>query len=232
MKAIILQHASFEGPGYILQWLHEQNFETDTWLLYQSEVPSVQTLISTDLLIIMGGPMSVHDEQKYLWLCQEKKFIEQALNRNIPTLGICLGAQLIADVCGAKVSPALHKEIGWFTIQSTFRKKNKHFEFPACFKSFLWHGEQFDIPKQALLLASTPSCPHQAFQLYRNVIGLQFHPEVTPYIINGMIRNARQDLVSTSPYVKSAEQISSVPGEYFIQNSRLTYALLHYLLHT
>lgn len=229
MKALILQHASFEKPGYILEWLKNRQFSIKTLPLYESQCvfpPSCQA----DILIIMGGPMSVHDEKKYPWLIQEKLFIKQAIEEGIPILGICLGAQLIASVYDAPVKPALQKEIGWFPIHSLSYPFLKELQWPEQFFTYLWHGEQFDIPKDGVLLAYSQACPHQAFILKDHVIALQFHPEITPSLIQEMAKHGAADKKNSAPFVQSTEQMLSVPEAYFQQNHVLVDHLLSYLL--
>ncbi|CAK7193303.1 hypothetical protein COMNV_01518 [Commensalibacter sp. Nvir] len=230
MKAIILQHVPFEGPGYILSWLHEKGFATDIYSVCNPEIPTPD-VCSANLLIVLGGPMSVNDEKTYPWLIEEKKLIKKAIDHNIPTLGICLGSQLIASVCGAKISRASEKEIGWFPVQAVPQtsKNKKNFSFPESFISFHWHSEQFDIPINATKIATNSVNPNQAFQIGKTVIGLQFHPEITPYSLQTMVNHTPIELTNES-YVQPAQQLLSVPTEYFIQNHRLVDKLLSYLL--
>lgn len=230
MKALILQHASFETPGYILNWLTDHQFSTEILKLYHKE-NSCPVSYEVDLLIIMGGPMSVHDEQIYPWMTMEKQLIKNIIDRNIPTLGVCLGAQLIADIYGASVKPAKNKEIGWFPIQVIQSDITKTLQWPGQFITYLWHGEQFDILENATLLAFSQGCPHQAFMMKKNVIGLQFHPEITLPMIETMIQNCFKQDHTHSPYVQSIEQMVSVPKTYYLQNHQIIDKILSYLTH-
>ena len=229
MKALILQHASFETPGYILDWLKIHQYETIILKLYEMDEKNIPLSYNINLLIIMGGPMSVHDEKKYQWLSKEKQLIKNLINKNIPTLGICLGAQLIADVYDAHITIANHKEIGWFPIQVIQSKESKKIKWPENFVTFLWHGEQFDIPAHAKLLAFSQGCPHQAFMIKNNVIGLQFHPEMTLTMIQNMIENCYDQDKTLSPFVQSIKEILSVPKEHYSINHQIIDNLLSYL---
>lgn len=229
MKAIILQHASFEKPGYITTWLENHNFSIKTIHVYQKNI-KIPTTCQADILIIMGGPMSVHDEKKYPWVVQEKHFIKNAIEQTIPTLGICLGAQLIADIYKANVKPALQKEIGWFPIHTYTLSITQTLQWPKQLTSYLWHGEQFDIPHQAILLAHSQACPHQAFIMRNHVIGLQFHPEMTLDMIEEMIEYCFKNDKIDSPFVQTIEQMLSVPTSYFQQNHHFIHQILSYLL--
>ncbi|WP_200821297.1 type 1 glutamine amidotransferase [Oceanicoccus sp. KOV_DT_Chl] len=116
MRAHYLQHVPFEGLGSIETWLHTAGYDISSTKLYAAE--SLPALDGIEMLIIMGGPMSVNDEEQYPWLGNEKTFIQQAIDSGIPVLGICLGAQLIASAMGAKIFANPVKEIGWFPITS------------------------------------------------------------------------------------------------------------------
>ena len=137
MNAHILQHVDFEGPGSILSWLTQRDATISYSHLYRAPVdfPDVDNI---DLLIVMGGPMSVNDEADYPWLATEKQFIAEAIRQGIPTLGICLGAQLIANALCARVYPGSQKEIGWWPVQATPAENS--FAFPAECTVFHWHG--------------------------------------------------------------------------------------------
>lgn len=228
MRAIILQHAIYEGPGYILSWLHEQGFATDICFVYKEDTP-LPNILSASLLIVLGGPMSVYDEETYPWLKAEKELIKQAIDNNIPTLGICFGAQLIASIYGGKVSEASHKAIGWFPMKAEEVATKNHFRFPENFTSIFWHIDDFELPDNAICLASSPISPNQAFQINKNVIGVQFHPHMTPYLLQGMINNASLDLTN-DPYVQPAQQLLSAPASFFVQSNQLIDDIISYLL--
>lgn len=211
MRAHYLQHVPFEGLGSIENWLKDKGYKISATHLYQAaEFPDVNNI---DLLIIMGGPMSVNDEAELPWLIAEKQFVRNVIEAGKPVLGICLGAQMIANALGAKVYPNFKKEIGWFPIQNTSANKNL-FQFPESATVFHWHGETFDLPDNAKLLASSQACVNQAFQIGKNVIGLQFHLETTPASLDDIAAHCADELVA-GEFVQSVEQMSSVDKKQF-----------------
>jgi GMP synthase-like glutamine amidotransferase len=189
-----LQHVSYEGLGGIDSWIQAQGVQLNGTRFFE-EVALPDTA-SVQALIVMGGPMSVHDEAKFKWLAAEKKFIEQVIRDGKPVLGICLGAQLIADVLGARVYPAAHREIGWFPVELTDKGKSDRImqALPPVFTGFHWHGETFDIPDGAVHLARSAACENQAFSYNGNVLALQFHPEVTVPLAQLLVMRAKEDL--------------------------------------
>jgi GMP synthase-like glutamine amidotransferase len=180
---LILQHIEIEGPGYISKFFKEKHLQVKIIKPYRENIPQ-DVLKKTEALVILGGPMNVDEEKKYSFLKEEKKFIKKALKKNIPILGICLGGQLLARIGGAKVKKAPYEEIGWFKIKLTDEGK-KDLLFKGCPKSLLvfqWHEDEFEIPKDGVLLAKSEDF-FQAFRLGKNAYGLQFHIEVTPKMI-------------------------------------------------
>jgi len=191
MNVHILQYVSFEGIGSIDKWLNQRNANVSYTRFYEStDLPALPEI---DLIIIMGGPMSVHDELECPWLVEEKKFLREAINAGIPMLGICLGAQLLASALGAEVYKCSQKEIGWFDIAKV---PNTGFQFPDTITVFHWHGETFTLPEGAVQLARSAACEQQAFQYGKNIIGLQFHLETTQETIVLMIENCHEELVA------------------------------------
>lgn len=210
MRAHYLQHVAFEGLGSIEPWLRGAGFEiTDTRFFESSRLPDLNDV---DLLVVMGGPMSVNDEDEFPWLVQEKLFIRSAVESGKPTLGICLGAQLIASAMGARVYPNHSKEIGWFPVHAVPIDDPAYFRFPALMEPFHWHGETFDLPAGAVRLAQSDACENQAFQLGKRVIGLQFHLETTPETARELVENCREELLPAK-YVQSETAILKAADE-------------------
>jgi GMP synthase-like glutamine amidotransferase len=212
MRAHYLQHVPFEGIGSIESWLKINGYEiTNTRLFEVAEFPSLKDI---DLLVIMGGPMSVNDEDKYPWLVHEKKFIYEAIKSGKAVLGICLGAQLIASVMGARVYKNPVKEIGWFPVCRIPVNDKSVFCFPESLKVFHWHGETFDLPVGATRLAASAACKNQGFQLGKKVIALQFHLETTPESAWSIVHNCREELVP-SAYIQTDDEILSAGPETY-----------------
>jgi GMP synthase (glutamine-hydrolysing) len=165
-------------------------------------------------LIILGGPMSAHEEGDYPFLRWEKTIIRAAIGEGVPILGICLGAQLIAAALGTSVFHGRVKEIGWSPISITAHGQVDSLlgYLPENATVFQWHGDGFDLPSGAIRLASSVHYANQAFRLGRNVYGLQFHLEVTPPMIERWIEERSKELAQ-APYV-SAEKIRSDTQSY------------------
>jgi GMP synthase-like glutamine amidotransferase len=187
-------HVNFEGLGCIEQWIAQNgHFSTFTRFYKDYQLPRVEDI---DWLIVMGGPMSVTDEQKYPWLVQEKEFIKNAINNHKTVIGICLGSQLIAEVLGAKVYPNKQKEIGWMNVQLVNSSAVLD-GFEDKFAVFQWHGDTFDLPDESTHLLQSSVCKNQAFLYNNQVLGLQFHLEVTEESLNLMVENGRDELVQS-----------------------------------
>lgn len=175
----VITHVSFENLGSFEQILREAGYVINYINASSEDLTEIRPQ-SDDLLIILGGPISVNDVDAYPFLLAELELLSERLSANKPTLGICLGAQLIAKALGAAVYPGSVKEIGWSSIQLSdggSRSALRHLVGEdVCVLH--WHGETFDLPDDAGLLASSQGYPHQAFD-YGKTLALQFHPEVT-----------------------------------------------------
>ena len=200
------QHVPYEDLGCIREWgLGRGHSFTATKFFEESHTPEIAEI---DWLIVMGGPMNICEEDRYPWLRQEKLFIHEAILAGKTVIGICLGSQLIADVLGAKVYPNRTKEIGWFNIKSTDQGKKSRLlsGIGHNFKVFHWHGDTFDLPEGALRLFESAACVNQAFHYSKNILGFQFHLEVTPDDIMRMTLHGKNELVKDS-YVQTGEEI-------------------------
>ncbi len=225
MNVQVLQHVPFEGLGSIAAWLSERGAVVQHTRFYQ--VARLPDLRAVDLVIAMGGPMSVNDERDYPWLKEEKAFVKDAVRRGLPVLGVCLGAQLIASALGARVFPNAHREIGWFPIQAVAAHADA-FRFPDQTTVFHWHGETFDLPPGARHLARSAGCENQAFQIGPNVIGLQFHLETTPETADQLIRHCRGELIP-GRYVQTEDALRAVPDVVYGEINRVMADVLFYL---
>lgn len=226
MRAHYFQHVPFEGPGCIEPWLRKAGYGiTRTQFFESNELPQLSDI---DMLVVLGGPMSVNDEDTFPWLLAEKQFIRDAINAGKSVLGICLGAQLIACALGVKVYQNYIKEIGWFPIQGTSLSGSSAFSFPATSEVFHWHGETFDLPPGSIRLASSQECENQAFQVGTSVIGLQFHLESTPESVQEIISHCRGELIP-SHSVQTEADILSASAERYTSIQRLMGNVLSYL---
>jgi len=224
MKAIIIKHEVYEGPDYILQILKNKDIKYKIINIYNNdELPEIN---SFDLLIIMGGPMGVYDEDKYKWLIKEKLFIKNAIRNGKKIFGICLGAQLIAECLGAKVYKNKYKEIGWFPIRLTRYAKYKlpFSKLPHEFVTFHWHNDTFSLPKGAVRIAQSDACENQGFVLGKNIIGLQFHPEITEKSLKLFLKYGSKELIKSN-FIQDKKEI--MKNKKFIkENNNILYEIL------
>lgn len=207
----VFQHVPFEGLGSMEGWVGDRGHavsRTRFWLGEHPPAPSAY-----DLLIVMGGPMGVHDDQTLPWMMAEKRALVSALRADKAVLGVCLGAQLMADVLGAPVTRNRHKEIGWFPVElgEEARQTWMAEAFPRKFTAFHWHGDTFDIPAGAVPLGGSEACAHQGFLYGGKALALQFHPEVTPDAVDALIRACGPEL-KEAPYIQGADALRAGLG--------------------
>ena len=225
MRVYVLQHVPFEELGNIQPWLAQHNAEVHYCRLYANDpLPDVN---ETDLLIVLGGPMSVNDESHYPWLVAEKAFLAQAIAAEKPIVGICLGAQLIASCQGARIYSNYAKEIGWFDITAVAASGDV-LSLPASMHVFHWHGETFELPANAVLLASSLACNNQIFQLGKRVIGLQCHLETTADNARSMVLHCADELTGGS-FIQDADTILAASAAQYQQLSQLMTQVLEYV---
>ena len=227
MNVHVLQHVPFEGLGSMEPWLRTRGARiTCTRFFEETALPPLDDI---DLLIALGGPMSVNDEARLPWLRAEKQFLAQAIASGIPTLGICLGAQLIASALGAPVTPNPQREIGWFPLEAISSATPPPVTIPADAPVFHWHGETFALPPGAVCFARSAACAHQAFHRGSYVVGLQFHLETTPASADALLEHCADEL-NPVLWVQSAEEIRAAPPENYSRINRLMEQLLEHLL--
>jgi GMP synthase (glutamine-hydrolysing) len=182
-----------------------------------------------DMVIIMGGPMSVFDFHMHPWMEEEIEWVKNFIKQEKPVLGICLGAQIIATALGGEVYPGPYKEIGWHNLQflpslGAFRICK---ELPATRKVFHWHGDTFSIPEGAIRIASSQAFPNQGFIFGNHVVALQFHLELTPESVRTLLENCRDELVE-GPHIEPEAEILAEKVNFEI-NQQVLFQFLDYL---
>jgi GMP synthase-like glutamine amidotransferase len=231
MRAHVFQHVPFEGLGSIEPWLHERGaaISWTRWFAADAVAPAVAGL---DLLVVLGGPMSVNDDRQLPWLAAERAAIGRAIEAGTPLLGICLGAQQISRVLGARVFPNAEREIGWWPVEPVepVEPAGNRFAplFAAPFAAFHWHGETFDLPPHAHHLARSAGCTQQAFAWGARVLALQFHLETTPAAAADLITHC-DDHHRPGRFVQAPAAMLDTPARFAAANARLA-CLLERLL--
>jgi GMP synthase-like glutamine amidotransferase len=224
MRIHYLQHVPFEGLGYIQDWLTVNGHSISSTRLYENPV-MMPSLHDFDGLVIMGGPMNVSEEGKYPWLSAEKELIRQAITAGKKILGICLGAQLIAAAAGGKVFPHTVKEIGWFPVHfqpSLAEWSGREITPEQVF--FHWHGDTYTLPAGFINHASTKACGQQLYTSGDNIMGMQFHPEMTAAGVQALVENDGDEL-QEKPFIQTGETILST-----LQHFENAHALMAILL--
>ena len=194
MRIHYVQHVPFEDLANIRPWAEAKGHVLSGTALHAgAPLPSMDAF---DWLIVLGGPMGVHDEAAHPWLRAEKALIKEAIAAGRRVLGICLGAQLIADALGAKVGPNACKEVGWHPVKLTQegRQSPLFAGVPPSFDAFHWHGDAFAIPEGAVHAAKSAACPHQAFTYGDSVLALQFHLETSEAAAARLMAHCPQDM--------------------------------------
>lgn len=225
MRIHSIIHASFEKLGAIEPWIIERNHLLSMTHTYKGEcLPDTDEF---DLLIVMGGPQSPLSIEKWPYLQNEISFIKKSIEANKAVLGICLGAQLIAESLGAKTESSPHREIGVFPVELTQEgSKDPVFsQFPHSFSAMHWHNDMPGLPTNALLLAQSAGCPRQAFRVSDRVYGLQCHLEMTPSNVAEMIQHCEKDL-SPGLYIQTKQELLS---DHLKSANEKIFALLDYL---
>ena len=192
MRMAVLQHVEFEGPAAVADWAVGRGVPLRLFHLHRdTPLPSLSDF---DMLTVMGGPMSANDEAQLGWLRPEIGLVRQAIAADKIVLGICLGAQIIAKALGARVYPGSAKEIGWFPVERTAGSHPLFDGLPDSFTPFHWHGETFDLPHGAKLLAKSEITETQAFAVGQRVLALQFHMEATAESVRALLKGAAHEI--------------------------------------
>lgn len=196
MNVLIIKNVAAEGPGTIGAHLKSKNIPFSVVDLYRDDaVPKVELYSH---IVVLGGPMAVYEMHLHPYLKDEALLIEKAIKAGKHVLGVCLGAQMLAHVLGAKVYPGGQKEIGWREVSLTdegMQDRCMHqlsFDGRYAAQVFQLHGDTFALPQGAVRLASSPVYPNQAFRFSDRVYALQYHIEVTPEIVRKWLSHERE----------------------------------------
>lgn len=224
MKVLIVQHVAFESPGYFIDLF--RNCKADIRFLNQFE-RKAEYDTGFDILLIMGGPMNIYEEDIYPWLKEEKKLIQTAIKENKVVVGVCLGAQLIADALGKKVYRNNCREIGWFPVQ---KSNHEILNFLPDFATvFHWHGETFDLPENCISFYRSDVTENQAFLYDKRVLALQFHLEMLPEGGRLLCKYCDNELDGTD-YVMNPSEIEDGFGRYSYSNHKMLKNLMNWIL--
>ncbi|NNM58402.1 MAG: C26 family cysteine hydrolase domain-containing family [Legionellales bacterium] len=206
MRVHAIIHASFEKIGIIQNWCRENGYQLSATLPFEGE--KLPDISEVDFLIIMGGPQCAVHLDQYPYLYDEIEFIKKSIEHNKPTLGICLGAQLIGASLGANTEHSPNQEIGVFPVTLTHAGTTDPIfkAFSPTFNVMHWHSDMPGIAKDVVILAKSEGCPRQAFRYGDRVYGLQFHLEITNELLKGMVTHCADDL-KNGAYIQNEEQL-------------------------
>jgi GMP synthase-like glutamine amidotransferase len=227
-RIAIVQHVPWEGPAWLGQWLYQQGYGFERYALFRHE--SFPAPEDFDLLIVLGGPMGVYQIKDYSWLQEEKDGLARVLESQKPVLGICLGAQLLAEALGASVYKNPVTEVGWWRVHFPSDERPAFLsQWPEEQTVFHWHSDAFTLPEGATRIGWSEGCDPQGFAWGERVVGLQFHLECTPEAMVNMLNNGGDMLQQQGPFVQSAEQIRAGHA-YAVANHTLLKQLMNHLL--
>jgi GMP synthase (glutamine-hydrolysing) len=210
MKIHAVIHGPTDGLGAIADWAQARGFAVTETHLYRGEtLPPIEDV---EFAILMGGAMNIYQHRDFPWLVPEKRWIAEAIAQGKRVLGVCLGAQLIADVLGAKVWQNPEKEIGWFPVR-LLANAGPLAALPDRLTAFHWHGDTFEIPAGAVRVAESDGCANQGFLFGDRVVGLQFHVEVLPATVAEFIAGGEHEL-QPARFVQSPEEVRRGPADF------------------
>ena len=236
LRVHYFQHIAGEGFGSCYDYLKEHQAKitaTEFFALpvdLSLELEALPDIDEVDLLIIMGGTMSVNDEANYPWLKLEKRWLRRYLSAGKPAIGLCLGGQLIANALGASVSRNQHQELGWMDVGRVSHVPENYFQIPEKINIMQWHSETFEIPRGGVRLAQNNVCQNQMYQIGRNVLGFQFHPEMTPHALQLLIENEEDSAVFNGEYVQPIAELKKTIKSKFEQGNQLLNRAIEYVV--
>lgn len=232
MHIEVFQHVPFEDSARMADWARERGHRVHTTRWFAGESPP--PMADCDMLFVMGGLMGTYDEADYPWLAAVKRSLRDAIDAGIKIVGVCLGAQLLAEGLGGRVYPnPLGREIGWWPVQTTPAARGTVLfgpEPPTTVPAFQWHGDTFDLPPGATNLATSPAAAHQCFELDRRIVAMQFHWDYSAESIRRMHCHCSAELTD-APAIQPAEK--HLPAEAELASTgKLLFAMLDRLAET
>lgn len=212
MTILAIRHARHEGLGVLEKIFEEEEVSYRYLDLFKAPNSSVD-LSRASALVVLGGAMGVYEADRYPFLSKEIEALKEAMRHRIPTLGICLGSQLLAAAAGARVYRGPRKEIGWFPIEIEARAAQDPLlkYCPSSTMVFHWHGDTFDLPRGAEHLASSERYSHQAFRVGERAWGFQFHLEITEAMIKNWIEQSEEKSNIANPDWNACEILTQTP---------------------
>jgi len=224
MKIHVIQHSSINTLGTIEEYAITKNHSLESTRFYETK--SLPAVDSFNLLIIMGGPIGVYDYKENPWLRDEKEFIKKAIEAGKPVLGLCLGAQLLADILGARVYDNKNMEMGWFPVRAATQESKPDFlkGLPEEITVFHWHSRTFDLPEGSVGLFESGGCKNQGFIYDGRLVALQFHPEVNEERIKSLIKRFG-DGMADGPFVQKKKEMLG-QRKYLVETKKLMFTIL------
>jgi GMP synthase-like glutamine amidotransferase len=225
MRIACIRHVPFEGPGAIADWAAARGHALSGSEAFKGHLPALSDF---DLLVVLGGPMGVYDVAEHPWLIEEREFLASAIDAGKVVLGVCLGAQLLADAIGGSVHPGPEREIGWFPVRVSAAGRSSALfgGWPDEFVAGHWHGDTFEIPPGVASAASSEVTANQAFVACDGrAVGLQFHLEWTRDALAALVENCADELTGGGRWTRSAEELLA-DDDRFARSRELLFALL------
>ena len=221
-KVLVIRNVSYETEGMLEALLRDQGLTLDI-VDFQQDAFAKPRLDGYGGLVVMGGPMGANDSDRFPFLLEVERLCSEAMERSIPLVGVCLGAQIMAKVLGSEVYPNPVREVGWYDLTTTEAAAGDALfsELEPLEVVLQWHGDTFDLPKDAVLLASSPDCVNQAFRYGENGYAVQFHLEILESMIREWVRrdaargwlseegriSAPRILADTDTYMSRSEEL-------------------------
>ena len=216
-SVLILQNSPIEGPGLLGKLFKDDGFDMQIIDARHGKFPSKKSSV----LVVLGGPQNANDDLAYL--CDEQEIIQTYMKNNTPIIGICLGSQLLARACGAKVFSGKHTEFGFYSNMVPNTIDPLMFGLSVPFEVFHWHSDTFDLPANAVRLAHSDSYENQAFRV-NSAIGLQFHLELGLGMINSWLKKASKNNAISTVDIEIARKKSAIRVPKIEDNMRKFYA--------